>query len=64
MFAVLADVRVQNTWLNGNSTKLKGWTDNCGKVNLSAPLGKVKIINIFHTGGHHRKINASPLGFE
>lgn len=57
-------VFLDETWLNANSTKDKGWTDNTVKGTLSTPLGKGKRLIICHAGGQQGWINAPPLVFE
>lgn len=55
---------LDETWLNANSTKDKGWTDDTVKGTLSKPLGKGKRLIICHAGGQQGWINSPPLVFE
>ncbi|XP_054272607.1 uncharacterized protein LOC128992887 [Macrosteles quadrilineatus] len=55
---------LDETWLNANSTKEVGWTDDMSDCNLNAPLGKGKRLIICHAGGYNGWINSPPLIFE
>lgn len=57
-------VFLDETWLNENVHKDKGWTDNSIQGTLKAPLGKGKRLIICHAGGQKGWINAPPLVFE
>lgn len=57
-------VFLDETWLNANSTKEVGWTDDKADCNLNAPLGKGKRLIICHAGGYRGWINSPPLIFE
>ena len=48
---------LDETWLNANSTKDKGWTDGTVKGTLGTALGKGKRLIICHAGGQQGWIN-------
>lgn len=55
---------LDETWVNANSTKERGWTDGKVDCSLNAPLGKGKRLIICHAGGATGWINSPPLIFE
>lgn len=55
---------LDETWINQNETKEKGWTDDTIKCTLAAPIGKGKRLIICHAGSSKGWIKAPPLIFE
>lgn len=55
---------LDETWLNENASKDKGWTDDTVKATLSTQLGKGKRLIICHAGSQHGWIKAPPLVFQ
>lgn len=56
-------VFLDETWMNENISKEKGWTDGTVKGTLAAPLGKGKRLIICHAGSQQGWIEAPPLVF-
>jgi len=57
-------VFLDETWINANTSKEKGWTDGAVKCTLKSPLGKGDRLIICHAGGQNGWINAPPLVFK
>jgi transposase len=55
---------LDETWINQNDSKDKGWTDDTLKTTLATPLGKGKRLIICHAGSSKGWIKAPPLVFE
>lgn len=55
---------LDETWLNQNESKEKGWTDDTVKCTLASPLGKGKRLIICHAGSSRGWIKAPPLIFQ
>lgn len=54
---------LDETWLNENVVKERGWTDGSVKGTLNSPLGKGKRLIVCHAGSAEGWINAPPLIF-
>ncbi|XP_054279922.1 uncharacterized protein LOC128998016 [Macrosteles quadrilineatus] len=55
---------LDETWVNQNESKDKGWTDDSVKCTLASPLGKGKRLIVCHAGGSSGWIKAPPLLFQ
>ncbi|XP_054277709.1 uncharacterized protein LOC128996416 [Macrosteles quadrilineatus] len=55
---------LDETWLNENIVKERGWTDGSVKGTLNSPLGKGKRLIVCHAGSANGWINAPPLIFQ
>lgn len=54
---------LDETWINANTSKDSGWTNDTIKCCVNAPLGKGQRLIICHAGGFYGWINAPPLIF-
>lgn len=57
-------VLLDETWINENDIKKRGWTKASVKATLITPIGKGKRLTICHAGSISDWINASLLIFE
>jgi len=55
---------LDETWINANISKDRGWTDGSVKCSVNAPLGKGKRLIICHAGGSDGWIKSPPLIFQ
>lgn len=57
-------VFLDETWINENDSKKRGWTDDSVKAALGTPVGKGKRLIVCHAGSSRGWINAPPLIFQ